>query len=80
MANTCVSKPYQTACHRALNGVTTGIRRRYRCGSQPGHLLPGGLSLRDGDFQKTDESRAFWDVQTARKCNTQSKEDKMSLD
>lgn len=47
--------------------------------SQPGHLLPGGLSLQDGNFQKTGESRAFWDVKTARKYNTQSKEDRMGL-
>lgn len=77
--NICVSKPYQRARHGALNGVTTGIRRGQRCGSQPGHLLSGGLSLRDGDFHKTGGSRAFCDVKTARKYNTQRKEDGMGL-
>lgn len=79
MVNICVSKPYQRARHGALNGVTTGIRRGQRCGSQPGHLLPGGLSLRDGDFHKTGESRAFCAVKTARKYNTQRKEGGMGL-
>ena len=40
--------------------------------SQPGPLLPGGLSLQDGDFQIRGESRAFRAVKTARKCNTQA--------
>lgn len=33
MANICISKPYQRACHGALNGVTTRIRRGQRCGA-----------------------------------------------
>lgn len=63
------------SCEWSHNRDQEGTEMR----SQPGHLLPGGLSLQDGDFQKTGESRAFWDVKTARKYNTQSKEGGMGL-